>query len=217
MPVHIVGESRLIRDMFLAICLSQDYQIGTCCSDLDELPGLTFHDLVLFHSHDGAAGLLERVRLFRDSHRDALLIIVTGENVPAATQVALSARAEAIITEQKSAEALIAALKVVQDGYRMIAAQTAQTGQTGQTNRAPQPDSSQTAMTAGAPPPPVRGHLTERERSILQKLTEGGTNKSIANDLGICEATVKVHLRTCFRKIGAKNRTQAAIWASGQL
>ena len=208
MPVHIVGESRLIRDMFLAICLSQDYQIGTCCSDLDELPGLTFHDLVLFHSHDGAAGLLERVRLFRDSHHDALLIIVTGETVPTATQVALSARAEAIIPEQKSAEALIAALKLVQDGYRMIAALAA---------RASPPDSSQAAAAPGPQPVPIRGNLTERERIIMQKLTEGGTNKSIANELGICEATVKVHLRTCFRKIGAKNRTQAAIWAASQL
>ncbi|WIY27726.1 response regulator transcription factor [Parasedimentitalea psychrophila] len=212
MPVHIVGESRLIRDMFLAICLSQDYQIGTCCSDLDELPGLTVHDLVLFHSHDGAAGLLERVRLFRDNHHDALLIIVTSEEVPAATQVALSSRAEAIITEQKSAEALIAALKVVQDGYRMIAARAAQTTRTTQG-----PDSSQTSTAPGPQPTPIRGTLTERERSILQKLTEGGTNKSIANELGICEATVKVHLRTCFRKIGAKNRTQAAIWAADQL
>lgn len=208
MPVHIVGESRLIRDMFLAICQSQDYQIGTCCSDLNKLPELTFHDLVLFHSHDGAAGLLERVRLFRLSNRDALLIIVTGENVPAATQVALSSHAEAIIPEQKSAEALIAALKVVQDGYRMIAAQAP---------RQPRPDRSQTAAALGPQPAPILGSLTERERSILQKLTEGGTNKSIANELGICEATVKVHLRSCFRKIGAKNRTQAAIWAAGQL
>ena len=204
MPVHIVGESRLIRDMFLAICLSQKYQIGTCCSDLEELSGLTFHDLVLFHSHDGAAGLLERVRLFRDSNRDALLIIVTSEDMPAAAQVALSARAEAIIPEQKSAEALIAALKVVQDGYRMIAAQAP---------RGTRPDRSQTEPQ----PAPSLGILSERERVILQKLTEGATNKSIANALGICEATVKVHLRTCFRKIGAKNRTQAAIWAAGQL
>jgi len=35
----------------------------------------------------------------------------------------------------------------------------------------------------------------------------------IANRLGITEATVKVHLKTVLRKIGAANRTQAAIWA----
>jgi two-component system, NarL family, nitrate/nitrite response regulator NarL len=35
----------------------------------------------------------------------------------------------------------------------------------------------------------------------------------IANRLGITEATVKVHLKTVLRKIGALNRTQAAIWA----
>jgi DNA-binding NarL/FixJ family response regulator len=59
--------------------------------------------------------------------------------------------------------------------------------------------------------------LSGREWLILTKLIDGATNKSIANELGICEATVKVHLRTCFRKVGAKNRTQAAIWASEQI
>jgi DNA-binding NarL/FixJ family response regulator len=59
--------------------------------------------------------------------------------------------------------------------------------------------------------------LSARESAILEKLVDGGTNKDIANQLGICEATVKVHLRACFRKIGAKNRTQAAMWAAQQL
>jgi two-component system nitrate/nitrite response regulator NarL len=42
---------------------------------------------------------------------------------------------------------------------------------------------------------------------------EGDSNKAIANRLGITEATVKVHLKSLLRKIGAANRTQAAIWA----
>jgi hypothetical protein len=41
----------------------------------------------------------------------------------------------------------------------------------------------------------------------------GDSNKMIARELGITEATVKVHLKGLLRKIGAGNRTQAAIWA----
>ena len=41
----------------------------------------------------------------------------------------------------------------------------------------------------------------------------GASNKVIAYKLGIMEATVKVHLKSLLRKIGAANRTQAAIWA----
>ena len=35
----------------------------------------------------------------------------------------------------------------------------------------------------------------------------------IANRLGIAEATIKAHMKSLLPKIGASNRTQAAIWA----
>jgi two-component system nitrate/nitrite response regulator NarL len=59
----------------------------------------------------------------------------------------------------------------------------------------------------------VVDHLSPREREILSHLVEGHSNKGIASILGITEATVKVHLKSVLRKIGADNRTQAAIWA----
>ena len=48
---------------------------------------------------------------------------------------------------------------------------------------------------------------------ILRYLVSGSRNKLIACDLGITESTVKVHIRALLRKLGAGNRTQAAIWA----
>ena len=55
--------------------------------------------------------------------------------------------------------------------------------------------------------------LSGRERSILNCLTQGASNKVIARRIGIAESTVKVHVKTILRKIRAHNRTQAAIWA----
>jgi two-component system nitrate/nitrite response regulator NarL len=55
--------------------------------------------------------------------------------------------------------------------------------------------------------------LTERELQVLRGLTEGKPNKEIARDLGIREPTVKLHIKTLYRKIGAANRTQAALTA----
>lgn len=55
--------------------------------------------------------------------------------------------------------------------------------------------------------------LTLRERDVLVALTKGHSNKEIARDLGLQEPTVKLHLKTLFRKIGATNRTQAALIA----
>jgi two-component system, NarL family, nitrate/nitrite response regulator NarL len=55
--------------------------------------------------------------------------------------------------------------------------------------------------------------LSQRELQVLQGLCDGKPNKEIARDLGIQEPTVKLHMKTLYRKIGAHNRTQAAMTA----
>jgi two-component system, NarL family, nitrate/nitrite response regulator NarL len=55
--------------------------------------------------------------------------------------------------------------------------------------------------------------LSNRERAILSFLMKGAANKDIALHLSITEATVKIHVKNLLIKIGAKNRTQAALWA----
>lgn len=58
--------------------------------------------------------------------------------------------------------------------------------------------------------------FSQRERQILCELARGSSNKEIARRFSITESTVKVHLKALLRKIGARNRTQAAIWAVGR-
>jgi DNA-binding NarL/FixJ family response regulator len=57
--------------------------------------------------------------------------------------------------------------------------------------------------------------LTHREISIVKAIQQGKPNKIIAYQLGICEGTVKVHLRNIMKKMKAKNRTEVAIRAEG--
>jgi two-component system nitrate/nitrite response regulator NarL len=58
--------------------------------------------------------------------------------------------------------------------------------------------------------------LSKQELKIVHCLTNGEPNKVIAQHLDITEATVKVHIKTILRKMGASNRTQAAIFAISQ-
>ena len=51
--------------------------------------------------------------------------------------------------------------------------------------------------------------LTERETAILQALARGLSNEEIAKELWVTQQTVKFHLTNIYRKLGAKNRTQA--------
>jgi two-component system nitrate/nitrite response regulator NarL len=59
--------------------------------------------------------------------------------------------------------------------------------------------------------------LSAREAEILGHLMEGAANKVIARKLDVAEATIKVHIKSILRKVGAANRTQAAMWASTSL
>jgi DNA-binding NarL/FixJ family response regulator len=69
-----------------------------------------------------------------------------------------------------------------------------------------------TAANIGASPP--GNGLTERQKAVLKLLGRGESNKAIARWLNIREGTVKVHVRHIMRRMGAANRTQAAIAAS---
>jgi len=55
--------------------------------------------------------------------------------------------------------------------------------------------------------------LSKRQKEILQCLKQGASNKVIARQLQLAEATVKIHVKSLLKKLRLINRTQAAIWA----
>ncbi|MDD2373508.1 MAG: response regulator transcription factor [Syntrophomonadaceae bacterium] len=55
--------------------------------------------------------------------------------------------------------------------------------------------------------------LTKRESDVLALLVKGHSNKEMAEAMFISEKTVKNHLTSIFRKLGVKDRTQAAVYA----
>ncbi len=55
--------------------------------------------------------------------------------------------------------------------------------------------------------------LTKREKDVLGLLVKGNSNKEMAENMFISEKTVKNHLTSIFRKLGVKDRTQAAVYA----
>ncbi len=55
--------------------------------------------------------------------------------------------------------------------------------------------------------------LTPRQKQVLIFLANGHSNKVIASDLNLAEATVKMHITAIFKCLGVSNRTQAALEA----
>ncbi|CAN7503571.1 LuxR C-terminal-related transcriptional regulator [Agrobacterium tumefaciens] len=50
------------------------------------------------------------------------------------------------------------------------------------------------------------GLLSGRETTVLKLLSEGRSNKEMARDLGLSEATVKFHLKNIYAKLGVSRR-----------
>jgi two-component system nitrate/nitrite response regulator NarL len=105
-----------------------------------------------------------------------------------------------LLTEM-SAAALKYSLRLIDSGQRIFPP-------------GPHP-ASPSAPSAGEAPISVQAtsHLSARELRVLQLLTTGCSNKAIARDLAISDATVKVHVQALLRKVNVQNRTQAALWA----
>ena len=62
------------------------------------------------------------------------------------------------------------------------------------------------------PPSNAPGHpLTSRETEVIALVCEGKSNKEIARALFITVDTAKAHLTSIMHKLGARNRTEAAL------
>jgi two-component system, NarL family, nitrate/nitrite response regulator NarL len=110
----------------------------------------------------------------------------------------------AYIVKEISCDRLVGSLRLVAMGERVLPSQLADELQSRPAfENAPEMEQSVDAAC-----------LSEREREILRWLIMGCPNKVISRRMEISEATVKVHVKAVLRKLGVKNRTQAAIWAA---
>lgn len=60
---------------------------------------------------------------------------------------------------------------------------------------------------------PLKKNLTNRQSQVLDLIAQGKSNKQIAYDMGVSEATVKLHINALLRCLKVNNRTQAVITA----
>lgn len=131
------------------------------------------------------------VQLARSLIGDRPLVVVYALAAPAVAHRALSAGADAVFADDLNAECLKAALTLLGHHRRFAIFDGAAHYV------------SFDAATA----------LTDRELQVLHGVCDGLQNKEIAHRFGISEVTVKMHVRGVIRKLGARNRTHAAMLA----
>jgi len=112
---------------------------------------------------------------------------------------ALAAGARGVVLRDQVGPGIHAALTAVRSGLTVMDAALA--------------ESLVPASPRGATPGKGRGELTERERQVVQLLSEGLSNKLIADRLGISDHTAKFHVNGVMMKLGASTRTEAVVEA----
>jgi DNA-binding NarL/FixJ family response regulator len=71
----------------------------------------------------------------------------------------------------------------------------------------------ETSASTSRPAPASVGSLSAREQEILVGLARGRTNRELAGDLFVSEATVKTHVSNLLTKLGVRSRVQAVVLA----
>ena len=211
MGVVVVSGVRLYRDLLAQFLSSASIDVRACCANLAELPGPDVTDVILLHDGEAYGQILQDIRTIRARSPKTPIVLVVPADRYEELRAVLWRDVGAIISDDSAADTLVGAVRVVQAGFAVTTPQ----------HRAqseiifPPGTTGNGRQRGGARSRPL--NLSPQESRILSRLVAGGSNKDIANELGICETTVKVHLRACYEKIGAKNRTQAAMWAAAHL
>ena len=125
------------------------------------------------------------------------VVAVVGD--AAHTAPAIAAGARGVVLRDQVGPGIHAALAAVRSGLTVMDTQLASSLVPSQPVRTDAPKG--------------RGELTERERQVVQLLSEGLSNKLIADRLGISDHTAKFHVNGVMMKLGASTRTEAVVEA----
>ncbi|MFF0431485.1 response regulator [Streptomyces sp. NPDC004327] len=117
---------------------------------------------------------------------------------------AIMAGAAGYVLKQIKGSDLVSAVRTVATGQSML--DPATTARLMHSLREPE--------AAGAPEDERLAVLSERERSVLDLIGEGLTNREIAERLYLSEKTVKNHISRLLGKLGVERRVQAAVIAA---
>jgi two-component system, NarL family, nitrate/nitrite response regulator NarL len=168
----------------------------------------------IFDSHQDTREALLDLKGVRSRFGEAKVIVLTTLISSAILRAAVEASVEAVLTTDISPMVLQRAIDLVILGQRLLPAEMAEVLDAAPLHLEVKQSMPSLDVAPHLSPDGKRAMaLSPREHQILQQLVNGRSNKVIARELNITEATVKVHVKALLRKTQMANRTQAAIWA----
>jgi DNA-binding NarL/FixJ family response regulator len=194
--ILIADDHNMVRDMFVAYLTAIGDFETTAVADVDEAAAVLAaesFDLVVLDYHmpgmNGFAGLTRIVEMVAPTP----VAVMSGTSLPVVAEQALNEGACGFLPKTLPARSFVNAIRFMIAGETYLPSVM---------NRA-----------CGSVVEPFAGQITTREREVLIGLCQGKSNKQIASDLSLREPTIKLHVKLVCRKLGARNRTHAAMIA----
>ena len=186
-PIMRIGIATLIGSSHEMVCVAQAGN-GEEAMELhrQHKPDITLMDLRL----PGISGV-ETIRRIRAESPKARFIVLTTYEGDEDIHQAMEAGASGYLVKGLPQETLVNAVRRVHAGGRFLPSPVSQ------------------ALAERTPD----ANLSARERQVLELLAKGKTNKEIATDLGISEATVKCHVAVILMRLNVTDRTKAVVTA----
>jgi two-component system nitrate/nitrite response regulator NarL len=205
-PTIVIGDGRLFREGLQMLLAGTPYEVvasgGRAATlkfvgDKEMAPRL----VILIPPHQNPSDTSE-LKEARRRYADARIVMLATQPSQHHFTTCLAAGVDGYLFTDISRDVLLESLRLLFLGEKVFPTILA-AWIVDDSKRAPEPSG----------PHVTSRRLTPREIEILRHIASGEANKAIGARLGISDATVKLHLRKLLRKLGAANRTQAAIWA----
>lgn len=193
--VMVVDDHPLMRVGVMSIINARQDMIAVAEAATGEQAVSTFQqhspDVTLMDLRLPKMNGVEAITAIRATSPNARFVVLTTYEGDEDIRRALEAGAQGYIIKGMPYDTLVDAIRRVHAGARFIPPPIART------LAARMPDSD----------------LSGREREVLELIAKGKSNKEIANNLRITEATVKCHVSTILARLDAADRTQAVVTA----
>jgi two-component system NarL family response regulator len=190
--VLIVEDHNVVRQGLVALLNVVDglTVVGEAADGLEGIDQFRKHqpDVTLMDLRLPRMGGVEAIQRIRSESPQARIIVLTTYDGDEDIYRALKAGARAYLLKGMTSEDLVTTIRAVHAGKSHIPAAIAE----------------KLAERMGTE------DLTPREFDVLKEIVNGKSNKEIATELNVSEATVKTHINSLLGKLGVTDRTQAA-------
>jgi two-component system nitrate/nitrite response regulator NarL len=219
----------LFRAGLVHVLADTPFRVVTSCANLAELPARALGKgqcLLLLGLDTSACSAFSQICNLKTKHRCLRVIMLADRPDPEELLEAIEAGGDCYLLKQETGpKVLLKSLELVMLGGVVIpqglisllrnrGGLQLERDQSPDNSAEPRPECARAQFFVDAA---LVARLSDREQAILSQLMRGLSNKHIARELNVAEATVKVHIKSLLRKTRMKNRTQVAMWGVSQM